>query len=523
MKKFIYGIAFIALSSCFISAQETTVWLNGSKSDAEIIKKKTQIESKGLKVLINDFAGREKRQSLKEVASGDEKFDRIFREGRELMDKEEWAKAAAKFNEIACDCPDNKQVDAALYWLAYCYKKQKMYKETNATIERLIKNFPDSDWADDARVLSLQIYPTTRPTGARTVSSGQGVSSSSPLIYEQNKLLAEARLLSEYNKTQAEFNALTSYGVGQQTTLDREDEIKLAAFQSLLANDSKKAIETLGNLFGSGSKASENLKLQILRTLRGNRFSYRTANVDGVFTTEPSSTTIVNEINPLLRDALMKAYQNESSVKVRTEILYSIANINDETSVNYLGQLYSSESNKDLKKSIINSFAVVPYNTAFSGFTTLEAVGVAKAVAGQNTVTPAPRAAQTTNNTLSKNTDTNPVRELRFSKLMDIFRSEKDVELKRLAFSTMQRFKGWSGKAGMVDMLSQLYDAETDDNFKMSIINSFSNLSGNSQATNKLLDIAKNDKSDKMRLEAVRALRNNNSPEVIKFLQSLIN
>lgn len=513
MKKFIYGIAFIALSSCFISAQETTVWLNGSKSDAEIIKKKTQIESKGLKVLINDFAGREKRQSLKEVASGDEKFDRIFREGRELMDKEEWAKAAAKFNEIACDCPDNKQVDAALYWLAYCYKKQKMYKETNATIERLLKNFPDSDWADDGRVLSYQIFPTIRGTGARTIN-GQAVSTSSPLIYEQSNLLAEARLL--------ENSVAGTYSISAQTPLDREDELKLAAFQSLLANDSKKAIETLGNLFGSGSKASENLKLQILRTLRGNRFSYRTVHTSGFNTVEPSSTTIVNEINPLLRDALMKAYQNESSVKVRTEILYSIANINDETSVNYLGQLYSSESNKDLKKSIINSFAVVPYNTAFSGFTTLEAVGVAQA-AGQNTVTPAPRAAQTTNNTLSKNTDTNPVRELRFSKLMDIFRSEKDVELKRLAFSTMQRFKGWSGKAGMVDMLSQLYDAETDDNFKMSIINSFSNLSGNSQATNKLLDIAKNDKSDKMRLEAVRALRNNNSPEVIKFLQSLIN
>lgn len=515
MKKFIYSIAFIALFSCFASAQETIVWLNGSKTDPSIIKQKSQIEAKGLKVLVNDVAGREQRQSLKQIASGDEKFDRIFREGRELMDKEEWAKAAAKFNEIACDCPENKQVDAALYWLAYCYKKQKMYKETNSTIERLLKSFPNSDWADDARVLSFQIYPTTvRPTVAKTVG-GSGTAPSYPMVYEQNKLLAEARLL--------ENSVAGTYTISTQTPLDREDEIKLAAFQSLLANDSKKAIETLGNLFSSGSKASENLKLQILRTLRGNRFTYRTTNVDGVFTTEPSSTTIVNEINPLLRDALMKAYQNEPSIKVRPEILYSIANINDETSVNYLGQLYSSESNKDLKKAIINSFGLVPYSTAFGGFNTLEAVGVARASAGQNTVTTAPRAVQGTVTSTSKTSETNPVRELRFSKLMDIFRSEKDVELKRLAFSTMQRFKGWSGRAGMVDMLAQMYDAETDDNFKSSIINSFSNLSENSQATNKLLDIAKNDKSDKMRLEAIRALRNNNSPEVIKFLQSLIN
>ena len=105
---------------------------------------------------------------------------------------------------------------------------------------------------------------------------------------------------------------------------------------------------------------------------------------------------------------------------------------------------------------------------------------------------------------------------------MEIFRNEKDLELRRLALSTMQRFVGWSTREGMVGMLSQLYDAEPDDLFKLSIISSFGNLNKNSQATSKLLDIAKNDKSDKMRLEAIRALRNNNSPEVLQFLEDLI-
>ncbi len=35
----------------------------------------------------------EKNVLTKHIDSGDEKFDRIFREARELMDKEEWAKA----------------------------------------------------------------------------------------------------------------------------------------------------------------------------------------------------------------------------------------------------------------------------------------------------------------------------------------------------------------------------------------------------------------------------------------------
>ncbi|MBX7174019.1 MAG: tetratricopeptide repeat protein [Pyrinomonadaceae bacterium] len=516
MNKLIYIIILIAVTSCFGNAQDTTVWLNGSKTDPSIIKQKSQIEAKGLKVFINDVAEREKRHSIKIINSGDEKFDRIFREGRDLMDKEEWAKAAAKFNEIACDCPDNKQVDAALYWLAFCYNKQKMYKESAVAIERLLKNFPNSDWADDARVLSYQVR-AARPF-VTSVGSGQSGS-----VYTTSGTAYETAVAGTYN-------------IAQQTPLDREDEIKLAAFQSLIAADPKKGIETLGNILGSGSKASENLKIQILRTLRGSRFgfsrtpAFNSSNglLEATIAT-PTPTTVVTELNPMLRDTLAKSYQSESSAKVRAEIIYTIASMNDEASVNYLAQLYSNESSKDLKKSIINGLGGSTYSlysdlhpytlTTVGGFNQQRTISdTQKAKVEAETAAVAPRPT----NTSSKTQNTNPVRELRFNKLTEIFRNEKDLELKTLAFASLQRFVGWSNKDGIVEMLAQMYDAGADDNFKVSIIYSFGNLPQNSKATNKLLDIAKNDKSDKMRLEAIRALRNNNSPEVLKFLEDLI-
>jgi hypothetical protein len=104
---------------------------------------------------------------------------------------------------------------------------------------------------------------------------------------------------------------------------------------------------------------------------------------------------------------------------------------------------------------------------------------------------------------------------------MDIVRTEKDDELRRLAFNNLQRFVGWSTREGIVEMLSQMYDAEADEKFKTSIIQAFSGMKQN-QATNKLLDIVKNDKSDKLRLEAIWALRGSKNPEVIKFLEDLI-
>jgi len=101
-------------------------------------------------------------EKAKYVSSGDEKFDRIYREARDLHDKEQWKQAIEKFKEIVCDCPDKKYVDAAFYWLAHSYKKVKMFKEARETLERLMKNFPDSSWTDDARVM---IFELSRASG----------------------------------------------------------------------------------------------------------------------------------------------------------------------------------------------------------------------------------------------------------------------------------------------------------------------------------------------------------------------
>jgi len=69
--------------------------------------------------------------------------------------------------------------------------------------------------------------------------------------------------------------------------------------------------------------------------------------------------------------------------------------------------------------------------------------------------------------------------------------------------------------------MTSLYDTESDEEFKLSIIRALAE-SKQTSATGKLLAIAKNDKSDNMKLEAIYALRTSNDPEVIKFLEKLI-
>ncbi|MDQ4120397.1 MAG: HEAT repeat domain-containing protein [Acidobacteriota bacterium] len=411
-----------------------------------------------------------------EVALQDKDFERGYREGRDLIDREEWAKAAAKFNEIISKYPDNKFNDAALYWLAFCYKKQKQFKEANAALDRLLKDFPDSSWADDARVMKLE---TGHPLGIVYSPSATTIAPAAPNGIYQSKMPSDTLKGTSVSPTYAQSLILNDvYSSIAPTKLDREDEIKLAAFQSLLSADPKRAIETAGEILRTGSKASESFKTEVIRAFRSPRMS----KAQGMTF---FSNGVGSQFTPLLRETLVKSFQNESSVKIRKEIIYAIASISGEQSASYLAQLYNSETDAEIKKAIINSLSNPLHQL------------------------------------LETNSNVSPSRKIAFDKLMDIIRNEKDAELRRTAFTNLQRFAGWAGSEQAVEMLSRLYDGETSEEFKISIIQSLSNLKHN-QASRKLLEIARNEKSDKLKVEAIYALRTSKDPEVLKFLEELI-
>jgi len=387
--------------------------------------------------------------SGKEINIQDEGFVKKFREGRDLIDSEEWAKAAEKFNEAVTNYPGHKSVDVALYWLAFCYKKQKKFKEVEITLDRLLKEFPASSWADDARVMKVAPIPPI-PNVPVTPNVPN-------LINLPNQSNLPDKLLSA----------------------DREDEIKIAAFKNLLSADPKKAIQTLGDTLSPDSKAGEILKQSMLRVLR------RPFLLENQARASVSASGAGNQLLTLLRETLMKGFQADSSSKIRQEIIYVLAGLDDEQSVNHLAELFASENNPVIKKSIINSFGNV-YNFV-------------------------------SRNLLGSGYKENSSRKFEFDKLAEIIRSEKDVELRRLAFSRLQLVGLWTkAKSKVADTFIQLLDAETDEQLKISIIQALGDSKEN-PALKKLTEIAKNDKSDKLKLEAATALRtSDNSADIVK-------
>ena len=419
-------------------------------------------------------------------------FDKKFREARDLIDREDWAKAAEKFDEVIKKYPNNKSTDAALYWLAFTYKKQKQFDKSDAALDRLLKEFPSSSWADDAKVMKVQtssslgkIYFSSlgelspagsfgafTPATSRTVA--QGAASGTAQTYFGNAALAQT---------------LTTTA---RTPLDREDEIKIAAFQSFLSADPKRAIEIMGDILTAGSKASETLKLEILRVVRTPRLSV-TAPAMGLLTNR-INTLNLNQFTPLLRETLVKSFQNESNIKIRKEIIYTLASFKDDQSANYLAQLYSSANDKEIKKAIINSFGSGYGNFYYSSLK-INASGFSAGTASN--------------------------RKIEFDKILEIIRTEKDSELRNLAFSVLKRFPDWSAREGVIELLAELYDTAPDEPIKINIIRILADTK-QAQASKKLLEIAKNDKSDKLKLEAIYSLRTSKNPEVLKFLEELI-
>jgi tetratricopeptide (TPR) repeat protein len=82
-----------------------------------------------------------------------------FREGRDLIKFSQWDKAAARFNRFISEFPKDREVPAALYWLGFALKQENKFPAADAALAKLVAEHPSSPWLDDARALRVEIAP----------------------------------------------------------------------------------------------------------------------------------------------------------------------------------------------------------------------------------------------------------------------------------------------------------------------------------------------------------------------------
>lgn len=149
---------------------------------------------------------------LASTGAGQER--KAFRDGRELLQEENWARAAERFNDYIADYPKDANVGAALYWLAFALKKQDKFREADRALHRLITEFPNSTWVDDAKALRIEIAPRLGNTDL----------------------------------------------IDKEANAPGNDEAKLLALRNLFSSNPEQAIAISTNVFGAGSGATRSFK-----------------------------------------------------------------------------------------------------------------------------------------------------------------------------------------------------------------------------------------------------------------------
>jgi HEAT repeat protein len=79
----------------------------------------------------------------------------LYEEGADAIDDEEWEDAVRAFSK--CAELKGKRADGALYWTAYALNKMGQKDQALQVIAALKKNYPKSEWIDDADALSVEV------------------------------------------------------------------------------------------------------------------------------------------------------------------------------------------------------------------------------------------------------------------------------------------------------------------------------------------------------------------------------
>jgi HEAT repeat protein len=383
---------------------------------------------------------------------------KAFREGRELINASKWVKAAERFSQFVNEYPRDKNIDAALYWMAYARYKQGKPQESLEVVERLMSEHPQSSWKKEAESLKIQLAsqlndPTTinqalnpqndkeKQDAEIRIIALQSLFQSNPASATQiaaNWLKADSTRSQE--EKEAAINLLGHYGgeEGARILADlarnlKDPDLRVTAIQWVLRR-SPQSISNLSQLYDA--ERDEDVKRVII-------------------------SMIARQNNPEATAKLMQIAKSDSSPEMRQIAISLLSRRDDAQTLEAIIQLYNAERDEDVKRQILGLL----YRRAESG------------KSGQ------------------------PGSETALRKLMDIARTDPDEETRRSAIHYVSRRAGPEA----LGFLIQLYDSDKSEDIKESILHMLSRRS-EPEAKAKLQAIAKSDPNPDRRRSAIHAM-----------------
>lgn len=504
--------------------------------------------------------GQQRRSFQSQSSSSRAQSDAItvFRSARDLITDGDWARAQAKFSEYVSAYPAEKNLDAALYWLAYAEHKLSKFDDSRKTINRLLENYPSSSWNDDARLLLAQMSAYAAADYDQLVRAVEAIQTTpvapvSPVDVPEPAIVYRGGSGQAVTITPAPAAPLTvQRAQGIQTIVTdgaigyppsawafRDDlggpvsdddpcEFKIVVLQALFQTDLQRGIMAATDWLKPGSTQTVRCKGAALTLLGRHGGKSVTPVILGVARNEPDLKLRARAISTLgatnddtvidaLRDFALTSQENN----IVEASLYALSKHTGERAIGVLSDIATSGKTISHRKIAIASIASRPGEPAvdalFKIYDSDQNVEVRKAVISGFANRKSERAG---------------------TKLVEIARGSDSIDLRKAAISSISR----RGGDKTIDFLLSLYDNERNEQLRDQIVSSLAagTIYVGSQAVgfgqtgaasrlndqrviDKLIQIARDQQAPMERRKRVIGwLSRSKDPKVLAFLQELL-
>ena len=478
---------------------------------------------------------------------------KVFSSARDLITDGDWARAQAKFEEYVSSFPNEKNLDAALYWKAYADYKLEKFTECRKTIDRLLEKYPSSNWLDDARVLMAQIpgayvagvdqvaaydelikavraFETTPVAPVPPAQALEAAAVYAQTVPDAVNIVAPAAVAIPPGI----YTGQGAIGYGP-VRIERDEsaadddpcEFKIVVLQALFQTDVQRGIMAATDWLKQGSTQTVRCKSAALTLLGRHGGKSVTPVLLGVARSEPDLKLRARAISTLgatnddtvidaLRDFALTSQENS----IVEASLYALSKHTSERAIGVLSDIATSSKTVSHRKAAISSISTRAGEPAvdalFRIYDADQNVEIRKAVISGFGNRKSERAG---------------------TRLVEIARSSDSVELRKAAISGISR----RGGEKVIEFLLGLYDSERNEELKDQIVNSLASGSGviawagaegqissgsrmnDQRVVQKFIEIAKNQQAPMERRKRVIGwLSRSKDPAVLKFLEELL-
>jgi HEAT repeat protein len=443
----------------------------------------------------------------------------VFREGRDMIEAQNWQKAAEKFNDFIKGFPKEKDVDAALYWYGYALQKQNLKDDAAKPLLRLINNYPNSTWRREAEALLVTMGRQQDVTNAlnRDNCEIKILALQSLFQADQDRAITYVTEVLKANSTQcpglpsAAVSLLGSHAGARAVPMlleiarsNPDLKLRMTAVRRLGEQHTEPIADELAKLYDVDK--TKELRMQILRALADSRTTRGTTKLFEVARSgdDPEirgwAIRYIGQLkDPTAYDELVRIYDADKTPAIRSQVLRALSEREDPRARAKILEIAKTGETPELRIEAIRRLsergriAMDDLLSLYTGETNLQIKqGLLRAFGNVDDV----RAR---------------------TKLLEIARGNDPIELRGYAIRQL----GNRDDAETVNQLVSLYDGEQNVQVRAALLRAFGD-SKQESALLKLMQVAKNDQSVELRKQAVRFLGDSKDPRALKFLEDLL-